>query len=71
MVTESEEQEIKVLTRLKETVDKQREELRGIKREFSQKAIDCEAVSMRWSRSRTLLVCGLIYAVRHKCFDLE
>ena len=45
-LTESEEQEIKVLTKLKETVDKQREELRVVKRDLSQKAIDCEAVSM-------------------------
>lgn len=41
---ESEEQEIKVLTKLKDTVDKQREELRSIKREVAQKAVDCEAL---------------------------
>ncbi|XP_076472871.1 RILP-like protein 1 isoform X2 [Babylonia areolata] len=41
---ESEEHEIKVLTKLKETVDKQREEIRSIKRDLSQKAVDCEAL---------------------------
>ncbi|KAL8566226.1 hypothetical protein ACOMHN_063116 [Nucella lapillus] len=41
---ENEEQEIKVLTKLKETVDKQREELRAIKRDLSGKAVDCEAL---------------------------
>ncbi|XP_076452568.1 RILP-like protein 1 isoform X2 [Babylonia areolata] len=41
---ESEEQEIKVLNKLKETVDKQREELRTVKRELSQRAVDCEAL---------------------------
>lgn len=44
-ITETEEQEIKVLTKLKETVDKQREELRSLKHELSQKAVDCDAVS--------------------------
>lgn len=41
---ETEEQEIKVLTRLKETVDKQREELRVLKRDLSQKNVDCDAL---------------------------
>ncbi|PVD31587.1 hypothetical protein C0Q70_07002 [Pomacea canaliculata] len=41
---ETEEQEIKVLTKLKETVDKQREELRSLKHELSEKAMDCDAL---------------------------
>ncbi|XP_025091897.1 RILP-like protein 1 isoform X1 [Pomacea canaliculata] len=41
---ETEEQEIKVLTKLKETVYKQREELRSLKHELSQKAVDCDAL---------------------------
>nr|KAG5704676.1 hypothetical protein BaRGS_025318 [Batillaria attramentaria] len=41
---ETEEHEIKVLTKLKETVDKQREELRTLKRDFSQKTVDCDAL---------------------------
>ena len=43
--SETEEQEIKVLTKLKETVDKQREELRQLKRDHTQKNVDCDAVS--------------------------
>ena len=35
-----------MLTKLKETVDKQREEIRKNKRDLKQKSIDCEAVSM-------------------------
>jgi len=42
---ETEEQEIKILTKLKETVDKQREELRQYKRDLSQRSVDCEALS--------------------------
>ena len=41
-ISEFEEEEVKVLTRLKETVDKQRDELRAIKRELQQKTVDCE-----------------------------
>lgn len=44
--SESEEEEIRVLNKLKETVDKQREQIRNIQREMSQKAVDCEAVSL-------------------------
>lgn len=40
----TEEKEIEVLTKLKETVDKQRDELRKQKRELSQKVVDCEAL---------------------------
>ena len=43
-ISEFEQEEVKVLTRLKETVDKQRNELRAIKRELQQKTVDCEAV---------------------------
>ena len=43
--TETEDKEIKLLTKLKETVDKQRQELQQMKRDFSQKSVDCEAVS--------------------------
>ena len=39
---------MKVLTKLKETVDKQRDELRAIKRELQQKTVDCEAVRTRF-----------------------
>ncbi|KAK3778120.1 hypothetical protein RRG08_052268 [Elysia crispata] len=47
---ETEEEEIKVLTKLKETVDKQREDLRNFKRELSQKAVDCEALQAQLER---------------------
>ena len=40
----TEEKEIEVLTKLKETVDKQRDEVRKQKRELSQKNVDCEAL---------------------------
>lgn len=42
--SETEEKEIEVLTKLKETVDKQRDDLRKQKRELSQRVVDCEAV---------------------------
>ena len=70
-LTESEEQEIKVLTKLKETVDKQREELRVVKRDLSQKAIDCEAVSMWLGCSGDLQLCGFTYVISHKHFSLR
>lgn len=41
---ETEQKEIQVLTKLKETVDKQREELRKYKTEVKHKAADCEAL---------------------------
>ena len=44
LISEFEEEEVKVLTKLKETVDKQRDDLRAIKRELQQKTVDCEAV---------------------------
>ncbi|KAH9525537.1 RILP-like protein 1 [Bulinus truncatus] len=47
---EAEEEEIKVLTKLKETVDKQREELRSMKRELSQKGVDCDALQAQLER---------------------
>ena len=47
ILAEFEEEEVKVLTRLKETVDKQRDELRAMKRELQQKTVDCEAVSTK------------------------
>ncbi|GFR75117.1 RILP-like protein 1 [Elysia marginata] len=47
---ETEEEEIKVLTKLKETVDKQREDIRNFKRELSQKAVDCEALQAQLER---------------------
>ncbi|XP_005103406.1 RILP-like protein 1 isoform X3 [Aplysia californica] len=47
---ETEEQEIKVLTKLKETVDKQREELRQMKRDLGQKAVDCDALQAQLER---------------------
>ncbi|KAK3084923.1 hypothetical protein FSP39_021516 [Pinctada imbricata] len=40
----TEEKEIEVLTKLKDTVDKQREELRKHKRDMKQKIVDCEAL---------------------------
>ena len=43
---ETEEKEIEVLTKLKETVDRQREELRKVKREIQQKSVDVDAVSV-------------------------
>lgn len=45
-IVETEQKEIQVLTKLKETVDKQREELRKYKTEVKHKAADCEAVSV-------------------------
>lgn len=42
----TEEKEIEVLTKLKETVDKQREDLRKYSREVKQKNVDIEAVSV-------------------------
>ncbi|BFZ04392.1 hypothetical protein BsWGS_07431 [Bradybaena similaris] len=47
---ETEEEEIKVLTRLKETVDKQREELRTMKRELGQRGVDCDALQAQLER---------------------
>lgn len=47
---ETEEEEIKVLNKLKETVDKQREDIRSFKRELSQKAVDCEALQAQLER---------------------
>uniref|UniRef100_A0A0B6ZNV6 RH1 domain-containing protein n=1 Tax=Arion vulgaris TaxID=1028688 RepID=A0A0B6ZNV6_9EUPU len=47
---ETEEEEIKVLTKLKETVDRQREELRGMKRELGQKGVDCDALQAQLER---------------------
>ncbi|XP_059147379.1 RILP-like protein 1 isoform X3 [Physella acuta] len=47
---ETEEEEIKVLTKLKETVDKQREEIRTMKRELSQKGVDCDALQAQLER---------------------
>ena len=46
-VVETEEKEIQVLTKLKETVDKQREELRKYKTEVKHRTADCDAVSDR------------------------
>lgn len=46
LIVETEQKEIQVLTKLKETVDKQREELRKYKTEVKHKAADCEAVSV-------------------------
>jgi len=46
IIIETEEKEIEVLTKLKETVDKQRDEVRKQKRELSQKNVDCEAVGI-------------------------
>lgn len=45
-IVETEQKEIQVLTKLKETVDKQREELRKYKTEVKHKAADCDAVSV-------------------------
>jgi len=45
--SETEEKEIEVLTKLKETVDKQREEIRKYSREIKQKNVDVEAVSTK------------------------
>lgn len=45
MFAETEEKEIEVLTKLKETVDRQREEIRKYSREVKQKNVDIEAVS--------------------------
>lgn len=45
-IVETEQKEIQVLTKLKETVDKQREELRKYKTEVKHKAADCDAVSI-------------------------
>ncbi|XP_071093829.1 RILP-like protein 1 isoform X2 [Haliotis cracherodii] len=47
---QTEEQEIKVLTKLKDTVDKQREELRTLRREMEQKGVDCEALGAQLER---------------------
>ncbi|CAL1547776.1 unnamed protein product [Lymnaea stagnalis] len=47
---ETEEEEIKVLTKLKETVDRQREDLRAMKRELSQKGVDCDALQAQLER---------------------
>ncbi|KAI8782570.1 RILP protein 1, partial [Biomphalaria glabrata] len=47
---EAEEEEIKVLTKLKETVDKQREEIRAMKRELGQKGVDCDALQAQLER---------------------
>ncbi|XP_046568229.1 RILP-like protein 1 isoform X2 [Haliotis rubra] len=47
---QTEEQEIKVLTKLKETVDKQREELRTLRREMEQRGVDCEALGAQLER---------------------
>ncbi|BFZ18924.1 hypothetical protein BsWGS_21965 [Bradybaena similaris] len=47
---ETEEEEIKVLTKLKETVDKQREEVRNLKRELGQKGVDCDALQSQLQR---------------------
>lgn len=47
---ETEEEEIKILTKLKETVDKQREELRTMKRELGQKGVDCDALQAQLER---------------------
>jgi inorganic pyrophosphatase/exopolyphosphatase len=44
-LAETEEKEIEVLTKLKETVDKQREELRKFKTEIKHRTADCDAVS--------------------------
>lgn len=41
---QTEEREIEVLIKLKETVDKQREELRKQKRELTSRVVDCEAL---------------------------
>lgn len=46
IIVETEQKEIQVLTKLKETVDKQREELRKYKTEVKHKAADCDAVSV-------------------------
>lgn len=46
LIVETEQKEIQVLTKLKETVDKQREELRKYKTEVKHKAADCDAVSI-------------------------
>ncbi|XP_050408928.2 RILP-like protein 1 isoform X2 [Patella vulgata] len=46
----TEEQEIKVLSKLKETVDKQRGELRHLRRELQQQQIDCEALQLQLER---------------------
>lgn len=40
-----EEEELQVLTKLKETIDKQRNQIRGIKKELNQKQADSDAVS--------------------------
>lgn len=45
-IVETEQKEIQVLTKLKETVDKQREELRKYKTEVKHKSADCDAVSV-------------------------
>lgn len=45
-IVETEQKEIQVLTKLKETVDKQREELRKYKTEVKHKSADCDAVSI-------------------------
>ncbi|CAG5124589.1 unnamed protein product [Candidula unifasciata] len=47
---ETEEEEIKVLTKLKETVDKQREELKSLNRELGQKGVDCDALQAQLQR---------------------
>ena len=40
-----EEEEQKLMSRMKETVDKQRDQMRALKRDLSQKSMDLEAVS--------------------------
>ncbi|XP_064612688.1 RILP-like protein 1 isoform X2 [Liolophura sinensis] len=50
LTKKSEEEEIRVLTKLKETVDKQREQIRKAQREMSQKAVDCEALQAQLER---------------------
>ncbi|XP_041348443.1 RILP-like protein 1 isoform X3 [Gigantopelta aegis] len=46
----TEQEEIRVLTKLKETVDKQRNDLRTVKREMKQKTADCDALSEQLDR---------------------
>ena len=46
MFVGTEQEEIRVLTKLKETVDKQRNDLRTVKREMKQKTADCDAVNI-------------------------
>ena len=75
-IIETEEKEIEVLIKLKETVDKQRDEVRKQKREISQKNVDCEAVGILkreiiyfcsfWIISsvlQALLMLGIVYCL--------